>query len=354
MKSIMVTGGAGFVGSSLAMGLKAHRADTRVVALDNLKRRGSELNLDRLRKSGVEFVHGDVRNTEDFDAVGAVDLILECSAEPSVLAGYHEAPGYVVQTNLVGTLNCLEFARKTGAALIFLSSSRVYPVKLVNELAFEETETRFALLDDQKIVGASAAGIAETFPLEGTRSLYGATKLSSELILHEYLEMYDLRGIVNRCGIIAGPWQMGKIDQGVAVLWAARHIYEQPLSYIGFGGQGKQVRDMIHIDDMLRLVLHEIAHLDELSGETFNVGGGACVSTSLKELTQVCAELTGNVIDIGSESQNRPADLRIYVTDHSKLTERTDWRPDKGVRTIVEDIVAWIVDHKESLRPILG
>lgn len=354
MKSIMVTGGAGFVGSSLAMGLKAAYGHTRVVALDNLRRRGSELNVPRLREGGVEFVHGDVRNTEDFDALPSVDLILECSAEPSVLAGYNEAPGYLVQTNLVGTLNCLEFARRTGAAIIFLSSSRVYPMTLVNELGFKETETRFALLDEQKIVGASAAGIAENFPLDGTRSLYGATKLSSELILNEYLEMYGLQGIVNRCGIIAGPWQMGKLDQGVAVLWASRHIYEQPLNYIGYGGQGKQVRDMVHIDDMLRLVLHQIEHLDDLSGETFNVGGGTCVSTSLMELTRLCAELTGNTLDIGSVPENRPADLRIYITDHSKLTERTGWHPDKGVRSIMEDIVAWIVDNRESLRPILG
>jgi len=123
---VLVTGGAGFVGSSLALGLAQRHPDWSIVALDNLKRRGSELNLPRLKQAGIEFVHGDIRNPEDLDpSVLKPTLILECSAEPSVMAGYG-SPGYLLQTNLVGTINCLELARSTQADFVFLSTRRVF------------------------------------------------------------------------------------------------------------------------------------------------------------------------------------------------------------------------------------
>jgi len=352
--TILVTGGAGFVGSHLALGLRRHRDGARVVALDNLKRRGSELNLPRLRAGGVEFIHGDVRNPEDLEEAGPIDLILECSAEPSVLAGYGGSPRYLVNTNLVGTANCLELTRRHGAAILFLSTSRVYPIAALNALCYREEATRFVLDEEQPAPGASAQGISEGFPLEGSRSLYGATKLCSELLLAEYFDMYGLRGIINRCGILTGPWQMGKVDQGVVVLWAARHIYGGALEYIGYGGQGKQVRDMLHVEDLLELILYQMAHLDGLTGRTFNVGGGVEVSASLLELTALCREITGNTIEIGAEPETRPADVPLYITDNARVTEATGWRPTRDVRGIVEEICTWIGDHEEALRPILA
>jgi CDP-paratose 2-epimerase len=336
------------------MGLTRERVDVRVIALDNLKRRGSELNLARLRAGGVEFVHGDIRNPEDLEGLGAVDLVLECSAEPSVMAGYGGSPQYLVNTNLAGTVNCLELARRREAGIVFLSTSRVYPVAAINALSYREEDTRFTVADEQSLPGISSRGLSEAFPLEGARSLYGATKLCSELILREYLEMYGLRGVVNRCGVITGPWQMGKVDQGVVVLWAARHLYGGRLEYIGYGGMGKQVRDMLHIDDLLRLVLYEIDHLDELSGETFNVGGGPEVSASLQEMTAICREITGKRIEIGQNPQDRPADIRWYVTDNARITARTGWTPEKSVRKVFEDIHDWIQEHREALRPVLS
>lgn len=352
--NILITGGAGFVGSALALGIKRQRPETRVTVIDNLKRRGSELNLPRLREAGVEFAHGDIRNPEDLEAAGDCELILECSAEPSVLAGYGSSPAYVVNTNLGGTVNCLELARTRGAAMLFLSTSRVYPIGAIEGLNYVEEDTRFALAPEQTTRGVSERGIAEDFPLEGARSMYGATKLCSELLLHEYRDMYGMKGIVNRCGVITGPWQMGKIDQGVVVLWAARHVFTGALNYIGYGGEGKQVRDMLHVDDLLRLALHQIDHLDELDGETFNVGGGAEVSASLQEMTAMCEEITGNAIDIGSDAENRPGDVRLYLTDNAKVTERCGWKPEKGVQTILEEVVAWIRDNEAALKPILS
>lgn len=351
--AVLVTGGAGFIGSHLSMGLKAYR-EQRVIALDSLKRRGSELNLPRLRDAGVEFLHGDIRNPEDLEAVGDVEVVIECSAEPSVLAGFDGSPAYLINTNLAGTVNCLEFARKCGAAVLFLSTSRVYPFEAIAGLNLREDATRFVLEDGQPLPGASAQGIAEDFSLDGPRSLYGATKLCSELLLTEYVHAYGLKAVVNRCGVVAGPWQMGKIDQGVVVLWMARHIFGGRLSYIGFGGQGKQVRDVLHVDDLLRLVLHQLDHLDALSGRTFNVGGGLFSSASLLELTNLCQAISGRKVEIGRDPVERPADIPLYVTDHRRVTVDTGWVPQKDMQTILSDIHAWIVTHRDRLEPILG
>ncbi len=342
------------MGSGLALRVKRERPKARVVALDNLKRRGSELNLPRLREAGVTFIHGDIRNPEDLEGAGGVDLILECSAEPSVLAGYDTSPRYVIDTNLGGTINCLELARKCKAAVLFLSTSRVYPTGTLNKLNFVEEDSRFSLSAEQAVPGVSTNGISEDFPLTGARSLYGATKLCSELILEEYRDAYGLTGLVDRCGVIAGPWQMGKVDQGVVALWAARHVYGGALNYIGYSGTGKQVRDLLHIDDLLDLILYQIDHLDDLDGETFNVGGGPDISASLCELTDLCREISGNTIEIGCEPEDRPGDIRLYITDNAHVTERTGWRPKKDVRAIVKDTVAWLKADEAQLKSILA
>lgn len=158
---VLVTGGAGFVGANLCIGLAARHPDAEIVAFDNLKRRGGELNLARLRDAGVSFVHGDVRISEDVMAVEPVDAIVECSAEPSVMAGVSGSPGYLVQTNLIGAYHCLELARRDDAQFVFLSTSRVYPVAALESAAFTETETRFELSAEQGTPGLSEHGVAE-------------------------------------------------------------------------------------------------------------------------------------------------------------------------------------------------
>ena len=350
---LLITGGAGFVGSSLAIALKTNYPQYEIWALDNLKRRGSELSIARLRQAGVEFVHGDIRSKEDFDALPAVDVVIEASAEPSVLAGLDGTPDYLINTNLFGTVNCLNYALKHKASFIFLSTSRVYPIKTIETLNFAEADTRFVLTDEQPVSGVSSRGIAEAFPLDGARSLYGTTKLASELIIQEYNEFYGLKTVINRCGVITGPWQMGKVDQGVMVLWVARHYFEQPLSYIGYGGTGKQTRDMLHIDDLYRLVDWQLHNLDTVDGEILNAGGGNQSSASLQELTAVCQEVTGKTIPIRSVAENRAADIRLYITDNTKVTNLTGWKPEKGIRAIVTDIHAWLDANRAALEPIL-
>jgi CDP-paratose 2-epimerase len=228
---ILVTGGAGFVGSSLALALKRDFPEATIVSFDNLRRRGSELTLHRLKAGGIVFQHGDIRNSEDIAEAGAFDLLVDCSAEPSVYAGYGGSPTYVIHTNLIGTLNCLEAARTQRADMILLSTSRVYPVERLRALPLIEEGERLTIPAECQGPGWSRSGITTDFPLIGYRSLYGATKLASELMIHEYGAMYGLRIIINRCGVLTGPWQMGKVDQGFVVLWAARHLYGGELAY---------------------------------------------------------------------------------------------------------------------------
>lgn len=350
---ILITGGAGFVGSALALSLKKNYPSYEIICLDNLRRKGSELNVARLTKAGIQFVHGDIRNKEDFDSLPMVDSVIEASAEPSVLAGLNGSPDYLMNTNLVGTINCLNYAVKSKANFIFLSTSRIYPIKALENLDFIESETRFELTDNQKVRGVSSKGIAEDFPLDGARSLYGTTKLASELIIAEYNEFYGLKTVINRCGVLTGPWQMGKVDQGVMVLWVAKHFFEQQLAYIGFGGTGKQTRDMLHVADLYRLIDWQLHNIDKVNGEILNAGGGVEVSASLQELTQICQEVTGKTIPIKQVTENRPADIRLYITDNTKVTNLTGWKPEIGMKQIVQEITEWLEENKEALEPIL-
>jgi CDP-paratose 2-epimerase len=353
-KRILVTGGAGFAGSSLCLALKKNDPGAVVIAFDNLHRRGSELNLPGLRAAGVEFLHGDVRSPEDLAAAGPPSLIVECSAEPSAQAGYGGAPDYLIETNLVGCYHCLELARRAQSDFLFLSTSRVYPYRLLNQLEFFEDESRFRLADRQSIDGSSAAGVAEDFPLKGSRSLYGMTKLASELMVEEYADAYGLRCVINRCGLLSGPGQMGKSDQGVIALWMAHHYFRRPLRYIGFGGLGKQVRDFLHIADLCDLVIEQIGDFERYRGQVFNVGGGAEYSLSLAECTTLCREITGNSILIASEAGVRPADVRIYISDTTKLRAVAGWSPKLGAKALLTDIFDWIQKDEAALKPLLA
>lgn len=350
---IVVTGGAGFVGSSLCISLKSKYPDYEIIAFDNLKRRGSELNLADFINQNIAFIHGDIRNAEDLNALGEFDVLVEASAEPSVTAGLDSDPTYVINNNLYGSINCFNTCIKHKAKLIFLSTSRVYPIASIDNAEYSETETRFTLNNEQKLTGISENGISEDLNLSGSRSFYGTTKLSSELFIQEYATFYGLEAAITRFGVIAGPRQMGKTDQGVVTLWMAKHFWKQSLKYIGYGGTGKQVRDILHIDDAVNLIDMQIHQTEKFSGHVFNAGGGLKNSTSLLEMTAMCEEISGNKINIGSEKETRPADLRIYITDNTKIEDATGWEPKKSVHDVFSDIYSWIKNNEKQLEDIL-
>ncbi|CAI8045588.1 CDP-paratose 2-epimerase [Geodia barretti] len=313
----------------MARRYRQHYPNRRIVAFDNLSRRGSELNLADFRARNIEFIHGDVRFPRDLESLtGTFDLLIDAAAEPSVHAATN-----AIDTNLKGTLNCLEWARRRAGALLFLSTSRPQP-------------------KDPQPAGLSAAGIGESFATSGHRSLYGATKLASELFVQEYCAAYGLNTLINRCGVIAGPGQWGRADQGVYALWVAGHYFGLGLRYTGFGGRGKQVRDLLHPDDLFALLEAQVACPAAWTGDVFNAGGGLASSTSLVEYTRLCQEATGRTLAIGSIPETQPTDIPYYVTDNAKAQAAFGWTPQKTARDIVGDIHTWLVDNGDLVRPM--
>ena len=351
---IVITGGAGFVGSNIALQLKRKYPDYDISVFDNLKRRGSEFNLVDFMQLGIKFIHGDIRNPEDLEQIEEFDFMIEASAEPSVMSGLDGSPAYVINNNLTGAINCFNLCAQYKAKLIFLSTSRVYPISTIENANFIEEDTRFSFSDDQKTTGISSKGISEDLPLDDARSFYGTTKLAGELLVKEYREFYGVQSAVTRFGVIAGPRQMGKTDQGVVTLWMAKHFWNKKLSYIGYGGTGKQVRDILHVDDLVRLVDIQLHQIEKFDGKVFNAGGGLTGSASLQEMSAICAEITGNTIEISAVKENRPADLRMYISDNTKLEQATGWKPEKTVKDIFTEIYEWIKANEETLKPILS
>lgn len=354
LNRLLITGGAGFVGSNLAVSLATRHPDWEVIAFDNLYRRGSELNLPRLEEAGVEFVKGDVREPGDLGGVPELTAMIECSAEPSVMSGVDGDTGYLVHTNLTGAYNCLELARRDGAFMVFLSTSRVYPVAPQVELNLDEAETRFEIAPEQKVRGVSPAGIAEDFPLEGARTLYGATKLAAEMLIEEYRDALGVPAVIDRCGVIAGPWQMGKVDQGVFTHWMLSHLFRNPLKYIGFGGHGKQVRDLLHVEDLVDLVERQLLDPESWDGRTVNVGGGRECSLSLRETTEICQRLTGNEVPMTPVEETRQGDVPIYLSDCTRLFGLDEWRPRRSAEQVLADIHEWIAADPERIAQALN
>jgi CDP-paratose 2-epimerase len=254
-----------------------------------------------------------------------------------------------VHTNLLGAYHCFEAAARHGAQVVFLSTSRVYPVAGLRALALVEDGDRYELAEEQPLPGASARGIAEDFPLAGPRTLYGATKLAAEHLLAEY----DLPWVVNRCGVIAGPWQMGKVDQGVFTHWALSHRFGRPLAYVGYDGRGLQVRDLLHVQDLVELVELQLGDPAGWHAATYNVGGGRAGRLSLRETTALCREISGRELELGAVPETRPGDVPVYLSDCTALFERTDWRPRRSPRDTLADIFAWIDEHADPLQRTL-
>lgn len=351
-RKIVITGGVGFVGSSLAVALRQRYPNQEIVVFDNLKRRAAYLNLDRLIENSITFMHGDIRCADDLRELGEYSLLLDCSAEASVHASKQNTQ-YVLNTNLVGTIGLLEAAREQNAAFLLLSTSRVFPIEAINELPYTEGSTRY-LWGDSSQTGFSQSGINEDFSLDGARSFYGTSKLCCELLMKEYVAETGLRCLTNRCGLIAGPGQMGVASQGIVAFWVLSHRFNRSLRYIGFNGQGKQVRDVLHVDDLADLVIKQIERPEVWQGRTYNVAGGIENSTSLRELTTTCENVTGNKLDIGCEPTTSDVDVRILILNSDRARHEFDWQPKRDVAQIVSDIDQWISNEGAKLQNALS
>jgi CDP-paratose 2-epimerase len=350
----LITGGAGFVGGQLALHLKSR--GHHVLAMDNLARRGSEINLARFRRHAVEFQHGDVRSREDFAGLPArFDVICECSAQPSVLSGYAN-PLFDITNNALGLVNVLEYARAANCPVIFWSSSRVYSAEKINALPRRETPTRLAWDGapplPQPVPGFDPQfGIAEDFSVDGGRhSIYGLSKVMADLACQEYADAFGVNTVINRFGVLSGPGQFGKTDQGWVAWWAAAFHFGLPLKYIGWGG--KQVRDIVFIEDVCRLVELQMEQMERIRGQVFNLGGGRAGSLSLLEATHLLREKTGRDVAITVEGEPRKADQAIFISDSRKAERVLGWKPHISVSEGYDRILAWLKENEAALRPL--
>ena len=328
---ILITGGCGFVGSNLAIYFKEKKIGTKIESLDNLSRKGTLLNLNRLKKRNIKNFKINISNNKAINKLPKYDLIVDCCAEAAVEASKSEIDR-VFSTNLIGTFNVLKKCARDKTNIIFLSSSRVYSIKKLLKLKKNKSK------------------ISEKFDTSGPKSVYGFCKYSSEHLIKEFSFLYKIKYIINRLGVISGPWQFGKQDQGFVSLWIWKHINKKKLSYIGFGGKGSQTRDVIHISDVCKLIALQIKKINSIYNLTLNAGGGQKNTISLKDLTKLCQKITLNKIKIRSKKTTSVYDIPNYVTDNFKVKKIYKWSPQKKILHIVKDVYKWMILNKPILK----
>ena len=267
------------------------------------------------------------------------DIIIDCCAEAAIEKSKNNLDK-VISTNLIGTINILKKAKKDKSKVIFLSSSRVYPIKLIHKKL-----GNINLNKKIKIVHT----INEKDDIRGVKSIYGFTKLASEMLIEEFSYAFKLKYIINRCGVISGPLQFGYQDQGFVSLWVWNHMMKKDLKYIGYGGNGNQLRDVLHIDDLCSLILKQVKSINRINNKIFTVGGSKKSSTSLLSLTKSCQKITRNIVRIKKIKKTSIYDIPYYVTNNNYVSKVYQWRPKKNISNIIEDIYFWILKNKNNL-----
>jgi CDP-paratose 2-epimerase len=357
---ILITGVCGYVGSRIAAGVADRMAGVEIVGMDNLSRRGAETNLPALKKLGVRFYHGDMRMQSDLLALPACDWAIDCAANPTVLAGLSAdsgcSPGQLLEHNLVGTLHLLEYCRGHGCGLILLSTSRVYSTEALAGIPLREDATRFRASPPfpSNMRGVSEHGIAEEFSTSPPLSLYGATKLASEVLALEYAIAFAFPLWIDRCGVIGGPGQLARIDQGIFSYWVYACASGRPLKYIGFGGEGKQVRDCVTAEDIADLIVRQVGDPSRSVPRVLNVGGGVDGALSLREVTQLCESFFGRKCAVEHSTETRLYDIPYFVTDTRRVHEAWDWKPSCDGKGIVLRLCEWTDRNRELVNSLLS
>lgn len=342
---VLITGGAGFIGTNLASNLLA-RTDSAITVFDNLSRPGVELNLawlktlDRSRR--LRFVRGDVRNAEQIaEAAGTVDEIYHLAAPspgPDLLA----EPRVDFDVNVTGTVNVLEAARRSGRSplVLFASTGKVYG-------ALDTIPTmREASRLQPDIPGFR--GISETTPID-FYCPYACTKSVADQYVRDYARLYNLPTVVFRMGCIAGPGQFGNQGQG----WVAHFVYSvlagRPVTVYG---DGLQVRDVLHVSDLVDALNTARAYLPVVAGKAFNVGGGIRRSVSVKEMMSVIEQVCHKHVQCAA-APARPGDQNVYVSDNTRFFNQTGWQPRRTLEQTVRDISAfWNANRAYVMRPV--
>ena len=335
---ILITGGCGFVGSNLALFLK--KKGFTVHTLDNLTRKGSKYNSNLLKKQKIKNYKINISNIKKIKSLPKYDLILDCCAEAAVEISKNDFDK-VINTNLIGTINILKKSKNDKSKIIFISSSRIYPLEEMNKVIKNKN-----LKSKIKI----SKMFSEKDKIIGPKTIYGLTKLCSEMLIEEFSYAYKLKYLINRCGVISGPLQFGKQDQGFVSLWIWRHLNKKKLSYIGYGGYGNQIRDVLHIDDLSELILLQIKNINKINNKLFTVGGSKTSYTSLSQLTKLCQKITGNKIKMGKVSKTSSYDIPYYLSDNTHVSNTYRWKPKRNINQVVMDTFLWLKKNKPIIK----
>ena len=340
-KKILVTGGCGFIGTNLCIYLKKKRY--LVYSLDNLSRKGSIYNFKLLSDLKIKNFKFDIFNFKKVNSLPKFDLIIDCCAEAAVEVSRKDIDR-VVNTNLIGTLNILKKAKKDNSKIIFLSSSRVNSIKTISKM-FQNHDFKNQLKIKKTI--------NENFDTNSPKSIYGLTKHVSEMFIEEFAFAFNLKYIINRLGVVSGPLQFGKQDQGFVSLWIWRHITKKKLKYIGFGGFGNQVRDILHINDLCEIIEIQIKSLNTIFNKTFTIGGSLKNSISLKKLTLICQKITNNKIKFSRVKKTSIYDLPYFVSSNKFVSRVYKWKPKRNIYDIINDTHNWLESQKKIIKKFM-
>lgn len=339
VRSIVVFGGAGFIGSNWTERL-LRTTGARVHVFDNLSRPGTRHNLEHLREvagsSGrLQITVGDVRDAGLVSSVVRdAGEIYHFAAQVAVTTSLAD-PRLDFEVNLGGTFNVLEAARQHGKNpfLLFTSTNKVYGNLCVGETVGPE--------------GTGSRGCDERRALD-FHSPYGCSKGAADQYVRDYARIYGLRSVVFRMSCIAGPRQAGSADQG----WVAHFLYSALEGRaLTIYGDGRQVRDVLHVADLLRAFEASYARRKVTAGQIYNIGGGAANAVSLLELMERVERLTGERLNYDFD-QARAGDQVVYVTDHGKFSRHTGWHPKANVDEILSSIYEWYLGNREVLEPL--
>lgn len=349
---LLITGICGFVGNTLARTVRELEPSVEIVGIDNFIRPGSELNRLELKRRGIKVLHADLRSASDIEVLPRADYVIDAAANPSVLAGVdgQTSSRQLLEHNLGGTINLLEYCKAAKAGFVLLSTSRVYGVQPLAGLPVKTVNRAFEPDTAQPLPpGISSEGVAESFSVQPPLSLYGSSKLASELLALEYGATFGFPVWINRCGVLAGAGQFGRADQGIFTYWINAYLRRKPLRYIGFGGTGSQVRDALHPADIAPLLLKQIQSPTQTGiPQIINVAGGRKQSLSLARLSDWCAERFGPH-DIAIETSPRPFDIPWMVLDSALASNVWNWQPERSLEQILSEIAQHAQEHPDWL-----
>jgi CDP-paratose 2-epimerase len=344
---VLITGVCGFVGLALAECLLERNEGLRLAGIDNLTRPGSETNRARVKRLGVELIHGDLRSASDVAGLPACDWVIDAAANPSVLAGLSGTGGSrrLFEHNLAAIGNVLEYCKEYKAGLLLLSSSRVYSIPALIAVPLRVVDRAYTV-DPAAVApeGVHGGGIGPEFSTIAPVSLYGATKLASEVMAVEYGAAFGFPVWITRCGVLAGAGQFGTPAQGIFAYWLNAHLRRRPLHYIGFDGTGHQTRDAFHPGDLATLLIAQMrtARLD--GQRIYTAGGGPLNAMSLAQLTAWCDERFGRHCP-SVHPEPRPYDIPWLAMDNSGVARDFGWRIEVPLPEILEEIATHAINH---------